>query len=201
MREALRKLLRSRAAVALGVTAGLGLGAAAFGLPWDVDMVDGQQVKAYEHQMRPLPEGVVAQQNIVSPKYFVPSYAGSGPTDPRLASLVSPYPENVELGAKMYGVYCTPCHGDGINLGMLAQPGRVPGIPKLGGADGRAHNQTDAWIYRTIRHGSLSKIMPAYGPAMTDREMWAVVNYVRTIEGARYTPPQPDPATTAPAGG
>ena len=202
MRDRLIRLLRSRVTVAFGVVGALAGGTAAFGLPWDVDMVDAWSVKAYEQPMRPLPDGVVAQMNVVSPKYFVPSYATSGPADPRIAALVSPFAEDVELGQKMYGVYCTPCHGDGIVLGVLAKPGRVPGVPLLGSDKGRAHTMTDAWIYRTIRHGSLSTIMPPYGYAMTDREMWSIVSYVRTIEGARYTPPQPESAApTTPAGG
>jgi hypothetical protein len=32
--------------------------------------------------------------------------------------------------------------------------------------------------------------MPAYGHAMSDREMWATVAHVRTFDNARYVPPE-----------
>ena len=39
---------------------------------------------------------------------------------------------------------------------------------------------------------------PAYGNQLTDKERWAIVAYIRTLEGAQYAPPQP--ATPAPEG-
>jgi mono/diheme cytochrome c family protein len=178
-------------AIGAAVTAALGGSTAAFGLPWDLDMADSQAVKGYERVMKPLPEGVVSQQSLLSPKHFVPSLAL---TDPKVNDLQAPFPsspESIAAGEKMYGTYCTPCHGNGIELGPVGQPGRVPGVAVLAGPTGVLRSRSDGWVYTTIRHGSLSKIMPPYGYMMTEDEMWSVVHYTRTLDNSTYQPPQP----------
>ncbi len=187
-------------AMALMVVAGLAGSTAAFGLPWDVDMVDGATVKAYEQLMRPLPLGVVSHPSVESPKSYQPVYPQ---TSPEASAIVSPYDDSPELraeGVKMYGIYCTPCHGDGVKLGPLSLPGRVPIIPALSGSAGRLPTLSDGRVYMTIREGSPSKIMPPYGYAMTDREQWSIVHYLRTLDNGAYKPPAPAPAEAPPAG-
>ena len=174
--------------VAAALVVGLAASTAAFGLPWDVDMVDGQNVKGYEQLMRPLPEGVVSQPSVISPKSYQPVYA---PTSPEAAALTSPYDDGVEMqaeGHKMYDIYCTPCHGDGVKLGALSLPNRVPIIPQLAGPNGRLSGLEDGRVYMTIREGSPSKIMPSYGYTMTDREQWSIVHYLRTLDNGAFKP-------------
>jgi len=192
------ELFRSwRLPAALGLLATVGLSTAAFGLPWDVDMADGQAVKGYSQPLRGLPPGTVSQPAVVSPQGFVPNYLRGTPEG---NALVAPMPATDEVlarGKVMYNTYCSPCHGsDGVALGAVAQPGRYPGVIALAGPSGIAKNRTDGWIYLTIRNGGA--IMPYYGWAMSDDEMWATVHYVRTLNDARYIPPAPKPAEEAP---
>lgn len=168
----------------------LGVSSAALGLPWDIDMADGQASKAYSHAMKPLPEGVVAQDSLLSPKGYTTNVV-RGSDDAR--KLLAPVATNErrELGGRMYNIYCTPCHGaDGIELGPVAAsagaPDRFAGIVQLAGPNGVAKNRDDNWIYLTIRNGG--SLMPAYGHTMSDEEMWAVVHYVRTLKDAKYVP-------------
>ncbi len=176
------------------VVVGLTLSGAALGLPWDVDMVDSQAVKAYREPMRPLPEGVVSQANVVSPVAFSPNYIRGTPEGEALQSPLTESAEVLASGERMYGTYCTPCHGDGIQLGPVAAPGRYPGVAVLAGENGRVKQRSDAWLYLTVRNGG--GIMPPYGWGMNDTEMWSVVHYVRTLPNSRYTPPA---APAAPA--
>ncbi len=168
----------------------LGVSGVALGLPWDIDMADSQAIKAYSRPMRALPEGVVAQDNLLSPKGHDPNeIRGSAAAGKLLAPRVSE--ERLELGGRMYNIYCTPCHGaDGIELGPVAAsagaPDRFAGIVQLAGPNGVARDRDNNWIYLTIRNGG--PLMPAYGHAMSDEEMWAVVHYVRTLEGAEQAP-------------
>jgi mono/diheme cytochrome c family protein len=175
------------------VPAALVVSSVAVALPWDVDMADQQPVKAYEQQMPPPVEGTVAQPNLLSPEEQVPNHLRASPEG---QALLSPYPADdaqLELGAAMYGIYCTPCHGvDGINLGPVAQPGRLPGVVPLAGPAGVARLRTDGWIYLTIRNGGA--VMPPYAWAMSDREMWSVVSHVRTLENAAAPAPQQENA-------
>lgn len=161
----------------------------AIALPWDIDMADSQSVKAYERPMKAPPEGVVAQDHVLTPKGFAPNFDRFTPEGQALAN---PYPADathLALGEKMYGIYCTPCHGDGEKLGPVAEPGRFPGVVPLSGNGGVLKARTDGWVYLTIRNGGA--IMPYYGWAMNDREMWSIVHYVRTLPNGAYVPPQP----------
>src|SRR5262245_33664818 len=155
--------------VAAGI---LSVSTVAIGLPWDIDMADTQIVKAYEERMYGPVEGTVAQPNLLTPEPQVTDFVRTSAEGP---ALPSPYPADdheLALGGRMFGIYCSPCHGvDGVNLGPVAQPGRLPGVVPLGGAAGVAHLRTDGWIYLTIRNGGA--VMPSYGWAMSDEEMWA----------------------------
>jgi mono/diheme cytochrome c family protein len=67
----------------------------------------------------------------------------------------------------------------------------LPGVVPLAGTAGVARLRTDGWIYLTIRNGGA--VMPSYGWAMSDEEMWAVVAHVRTLANGAYAPPAPTP--------
>ncbi|MEZ4240251.1 MAG: cytochrome c [Myxococcota bacterium] len=169
----------------------LGASSVALGLPWDVDMADGQQRKGYSFEMKAPPAGAVAQPSLTSPNPYTPNYVRGTPEGNALP-LPSNSDETVAQGKKMYETYCAPCHGvDGINLGAVAQPGRLPGVLALAGPAGVAKLRSDGYIYLTIRNGGA--VMPAYGWAMTDDEMWSTVAYVRTLKDAAAPAPAPNP--------
>lgn len=185
----MRDLLTSRRAASVAVLVGLTAATAAIGLPWDIDMADGQGHKAYEVPMRGIAEGVVAQPNVLSPVGYAPNAVRTTPEGMAMTSPFEATPATVATGKRMFGVYCTPCHGDGQNLGPVAAPGRFPGVIALSGPAGALKNRTDGWVYLTIRNGGA--VMPYYGWAMTDAEMWSIVHYVRTLPDSQYIPPAP----------
>ena len=163
----------------------------ALGLPWDIDMADAQMVKAFEEPMRPLPEGVVSQDNLLSPKAFTPN-AMRGTAEAQRLVAPAATDERRELGKERYQQYCYPCHGaDGIALGPVAMtdttPDRFPGVVPLAGPAGVSAMRDDHWIYLTIRNGGVN--MPAYGHTMSDEEMWSIVHFVRTFDNATYRDP------------
>jgi mono/diheme cytochrome c family protein len=168
----------------------LGTSSVALGLPWDVDMVDTRAVKAYERAMPGLPVGTVSQPNLTSPIGYSPNLRRESPEG---QALVNPLPDDEATRAKgqaMMATYCAPCHGaDGINLGPVAQPGRVPGVVPLAGPAGIVKLRTDGWLYLTIRNGGA--IMPSYSWAMSDTEMWSLVRYLRTLPNSQPPPPAP----------
>lgn len=188
--RSMNDLLRSRR-WALGLTAVAGLTASsiAIGLPWDIDMADGQAKKAYSHEMQGIAPGAVAQRNMQSPVWYTPNYERMSPEGQALTSPLEDNEETLAQGERMYNIYCTPCHGDGVNLGTVAQPGRYPGVVALAGPAGVAKLRTDGHIYLTIRNGGA--IMPYYSWGMNDDEMWSIVHYVRTMPDAAYIPPEP----------
>jgi mono/diheme cytochrome c family protein len=190
------KVRTPRFIVGAAVVGALGLAStAAFGLPWDLDMTDSQAVRAYERLMKPLPEGVVAQPNLITPKLLAArNYA---PQSPEAAAAVNPVSDDEATRARgkaSYETYCTPCHGDGTNLGPVAAKGQGWAVPVLAGQYGVLRNRSDGWVYSTIRNGSISTMMPRYGHALSDEEMWSIVRYIRTFEGSAYQMPTPAPA-------
>lgn len=191
----MRKQLLQASVVITGL---LAFSTATFGLPWDVDMADAQSVKAYERAMTPLPEGVVSQENVLSPRSWTQNYVRKSPEG---EALTSPFPsseETVATGQRMYEVYCTPCHGkkDGTELGPVGKPGRYPGVPYLLGPNGQVSKRTDGFIYLTVRNGG--GLMPTYGWAMTDAEIWSLVHYLRSEPSGKYIPPAPAPNEETP---
>ncbi|MFM2161692.1 MAG: hypothetical protein RLZZ383_1204 [Pseudomonadota bacterium] len=200
----------------LSVMAFSAVSSTAWALPWNIDMVDSDAVKAYEQEMRTLPQGVVAQPNALTPLGYVRNYVRESAEG---QALKNPFEVNdafLATGERMYGVYCQPCHGDGLEIGPVGAPGRYPGVAVLRGEQGRLPQRTDGHVYLTIRNGG--GIMPSYGWAMNDREMWSIVAWMRsswkdaqapstgaasaTPMGADGAAPAPTPAApaTAPQG-
>jgi len=87
--------------------------------------------------------------------------------------------ELVARGDTLYGNFCAVCHGA---LGAGDGPvGRRVGAPSLLTARARAY--PDGYLYSMVRYGR--GVMPLYGDKIYDqRDRWAVVNYVRALQGA-----------------
>ncbi|MCB9664161.1 MAG: c-type cytochrome [Alphaproteobacteria bacterium] len=175
----------------------LALPGSALALPWNLDMADSAAVKAYEREMAPLPEGVMSQPHVLTPISYRRNF--SWQSDARL-TLQNPLEADdavLATGRRMYEVYCTPCHGDGEVLGPVSEKG-YPAVAILAGDKGRLKNLPDGHVYLTIRNGSISTLMPAYGYAMTNDEMWSLVAWMRdALPQSAYLPPETTPAATA----
>ncbi len=190
------------AAVALATC----LSSTAWALPWNIDMADSVAVKAYESAMAILPDGVMSQSNLLTPISYRRNWLLTAPDVATLTAegvLGQPFdladPKHVANGAVMYNTYCVPCHGDGVNLGPVGAPGRVPGVAILSGDGGRLPILSDGALYLTIRNGSLSTLMPPYGYAMDDQEIWSLISFLRSetvLKGATFVPPEAAPAAT-----
>lgn len=168
------------------VGAALLVSATAIALPWDIDMADSQSMKAYSFPMQPPPDGAVAQPNLLTPR-DLPRKLDTN--SPEAQAMTNPYEVDeslLALGDTMYTTYCWPCHGVDQNLGPVAQPGRFPAgmiMPVIGPAS-TVKVRSDGFIYNYVRNGGIN--MPSYGWAMSDREIWATVTYLRTFPGNQY---------------
>jgi mono/diheme cytochrome c family protein len=185
----------------------------AWASPWDIDMIDSRAFKAYEWKMLPQPEGSV-QRDPVGPRpagayqvaYVAPvDRMNAAQVDP----MVNPYGSDaavVAQGKRLFEITCQPCHGvEGKGGGTVTYNDPANNIrrfqlpaPLLSGTGAVTAIRSDGYIYGTIRNGGA--LMPSYGIALTDAERWSVVSYIRTLDGATYTPPAP-PAETTPATG
>jgi mono/diheme cytochrome c family protein len=164
---------------------------AAWAFPWDIDMTDAVFYRAYEWAMPSLPEGTASRN-----RYFQ-NYDRNTPAG---QALTNPYPvddASLAEGRVMFRTYCATCHGsDGRGGSEVTRNDPNAGIrrypfpaPNLAGPGAISSLRSDGYIYLTIRNGSA--IMSGYGKAMDNDEIWSLVAYIRTLDGAQYTPPAP----------
>lgn len=200
---------------ALWATVGLLAAGVAVASPWDIDMVDSRAAKAYGWKMMsPKVEGTLQRSHgAVSRAKSVGNYQNDyvAPGDrmsPEAATMKSPYGDTeaqVKTGEKYFRINCAPCHGlEGKGGGPVTQNAPDQGrnrfmmpAPLLSGDGAVTALRSDGYIYYTIRNGGVG--MPAHGILLTDAERWAIVSYIRTLDGAQYTPP--DAATTPASSG
>jgi mono/diheme cytochrome c family protein len=100
------------------------------------------------------------------------------------AKISNPVPataKSIENGKRFFQIYCAVCHGtDGKGMGPVASKFVPP--PDITQAFFRA--RTDGFLYETIRRGG--PLMPGQGEALSSKERWDIVNYLRSLqEGGR----------------
>lgn len=124
----------------------------------------------------------------------------------------------LDRGAERFGIYCAPCHGfDGKGGGTVGQ--RLSLVPANLHEDRLRDRKTvaggDGHIFDVIRNGWNNGNMPGYAHAMSEKDSWAIVMYVRAIQAStgakledvpeamrarlQQTKPPPAPAPAAPA--
>jgi mono/diheme cytochrome c family protein len=90
--------------------------------------------------------------------------------------------ESIRRGEAAYRAFCMSCHGDGARGDGPAAAG-LPTPP----ADLVTHlnHHTDGDYAWKIRTGNGA--MPAFEDVLTDRQVWDVVNYLRTLAPGEQT--------------
>jgi hypothetical protein len=135
------------------------------------DMADAPTLKPQENYLE-RPEHAVPLYSMVYPK--TKEEAATLLQDP----LPPGDPKVLQLGEKMWNTYCIPCHGaagksDGSIVDVYVRP---PDI-----TDPAYHSVKDGSLFHTITFGQ--NIMPGYGHATQIHERWAIVRYIRKLQG------------------
>jgi cbb3-type cytochrome c oxidase subunit III len=101
--------------------------------------------------------------------------------NPEAQKIKNPEPQNaesIEAGKKVYQRYCAACHGpNGKGDGGLALSG---GEPSDLTDDAWDYGSTDGEIFVVIRDGVTADML-AYKEKLTEKQIWQVVNYIRSI--------------------
>ena len=124
---------------------------------------------------RPKVEGTVARGFLPYP------FAGQNVPTETLANPLLPTKEVLKLGEKKYLSFCSPCHGNYAD-GDSRLRGQFPNPPTLHSTRGREFS--DGMIYHIITNGQ--NVMPSYASQVTREERWAIVNYIRVLQRAKY---------------
>ncbi|MGE0132208.1 MAG: cytochrome c [Blastocatellales bacterium] len=111
--------------------------------------------------------------------------------NPEAQKLKNPEPSNaesIEAGKKLYQRFCASCHGpQGKGDGSLALAG---GTPSDLTDDTWDFGSTDGEIFIAIRDG-VSADMLAYKEKLNEKQIWQVVNYIRSIGPKPAKPVKP----------
>jgi mono/diheme cytochrome c family protein len=151
----------------------------------------------YQMVREPVPGTVPA----LHPLGDVPGRYDQTQLDSVAATLTNPLQPTAQVLARGKLVYennCTACHGakgEGNGPVVNAQT-KFPFAPAVNGAATQA--RSDGYIYAVIDVGR--NFMPPYGPRIPHADRWAVVTYVRALQGrfeTRNPPPNVSPGGAA----
>ena len=98
-------------------------------------------------------------------------------------------PELVALGAVVYGQHCAICHGGNLegepDWRQRKTDGTLPAPPH--DETGHTWHHSDELLFRLTRDGlgaiagdGYQSAMPAYAGILSDREIWAVLAYIKS---------------------
>ncbi|MEO0511922.1 MAG: cytochrome c [Planctomycetota bacterium] len=128
---------------------------------------------------------------------------GFGPTDTAFWSSEIPVPVDRDFilrGQEKFNIYCSACHGiEGNGQGMVGRRWSYP-VPSFhddkyqreaGEGDEAERTGRDGYLFHVSRNGIPNEAnpgyyrMPPYKHAINERDAWAVVAYIRTLQATR----------------
>lgn len=139
----------------------------------DRNMWDNPAYRPQEEPVRLPPEGSVPTKGLEhAPEPGTPEAAAF--RNPEKVTGVS-----LLAGKELYGIYCTPCHGEsGKGDGPVAKK-FVP-TPADISAAGHGSHHPEGDLFAVVTHGRNG--MPPFRSDLTARERWLVVAYLRTMK-------------------
>ena len=86
------------------------------------------------------------------------------------------FEDSIVEGGKLYYNGCMGCHGEPGKPGEdLSHYPRVPQLPQVG------TQYSEPELYWIVKHGIRMTAMSAYGPFYSEKQLWAIASFVRTI--------------------
>jgi hypothetical protein len=129
---------------------------------------------------------------VVHPLGDVPGPYTQAQLDSIAPLLTNPLPSSpvvLQRGALAYERNCAVCHGvEGDGRGSVIDPNRKFPFASPIGAGSPSAARSDGYLYAVIDVGR--GLMPPYGHRITHADRWAIVHYMRQLQGT----PGPDPA-------
>jgi mono/diheme cytochrome c family protein len=117
-----------------------------------------------------------------------PSPGVTGSPASALTNPVPATPASIAAGKAAYDATCAACHGDRAQGAIRAkltlsiieeQNGKQ--APDLTDAEWD-HGSSDGEIFTVLKRGVPTTMMPGFGGAVSDENLWSIVNYLRTLE-------------------
>ena len=89
---------------------------------------------------------------------------------------------NLAQGIALYGQHCAICHGTaaGASSASPIAKGLYPAPPQL--AEDGVEDDPEGVSYWKIKHGIRLTGMPAWGPALSDRQIWTLALFLKHMD-------------------
>lgn len=174
-----------RAGVALGVLAVSACGGAEHRDPVDFERMRQQQrADLYEPSgafpdgkvMQAPPPGTIAREAATEPAAVVSGTVG-GSHVPEVPIAVTP--SLLAEGRERFAIYCAACHGAGGFGGSVVAANMDPSL-SLSLRVPHAREYPAGYVFEVITSGT--RRMPSYAWALSVRQRWAVVAYMRALQ-------------------
>lgn len=144
--------------------------------PWSHDMANGISTKPQE-SVDPNQPGMQTYPEHSVPVPGTTVFVKDMEAADKLKNPVAADAKSVEVGGKLFGIYCTPCHGyQGKGDGLVGQ--KLVLQPYNLTAD-QTKQRSDGYIFGMMTFGGA--IMPTYANDLSATERWHVVNYLRKV--------------------
>lgn len=144
-------------------------------VPWFTTMRDQPAIRPFELPRTPPPGSVPVTGHEDSLDLLLDLKQVANPVAPTAATLAR--------GKLVYEQYCIVCHGPAGHSDGTVVPKFVP-PPDITQAS--TMQRSDGYLYAMIRQGR--GIMPRYGDKIRGTDRWAVVHYVRVLQGLLAPP-------------
>jgi len=93
-------------------------------------------------------------------------------------------------GQNRFNVFCSPCHNyDGVGESRVAVRGEWAGIPNLTREE--TMELSDARLFHIVSAGQ--NLMPSYADKISSIDRWAIVYYLRILQGKEAKPASSSP--------
>ncbi|MBI1175396.1 MAG: c-type cytochrome [Sideroxydans sp.] len=150
--------------------------------PWSKDMSEQISVKPQE-SVDPAHPGMENYPEHSEPVPGTTVFVKDRDAAEKMKNPVVADQKSLEFGGRLFGIYCTPCHGyagkgDGlVGKKLILQPFDLTAE--------HARSISDGYIFGMMTFGGA--IMPSYANDLSPTERWNVVNYVRHVlqQGAK----------------
>ena len=144
--------------------------------PWSKDMSEQISVKPQE-SVDPKHPGMEPYPAHSVPVPGTTVYVKDRDAAEKMPNPVKADQKSLEFGGKLFGIYCTPCHGyQGKGDGLV---GKKLIIQPFDLTAEHARSVSDGYIFGMMTFGGA--VMPSYANDLSPKERWHVVNYVRHV--------------------
>jgi mono/diheme cytochrome c family protein len=168
---------------------------------WNPNMDTQEKGKPFRHDqsgvfkdgryMQAPPEGTVARGFLHDDTELSDAKDAAGNYIAKLPDSFAADASTVARGKNRFAIYCAPCHGkdaDGKGIVPSRDGGHALAVPPPSFMDQRLIAMPAGMIYKAIHEGVNNGNMPSYAVQIPERDRWAIVAYLCTLQTGQADP-------------